>query len=92
MTMEVKVKAVENGFIVEYPSDVVSNTLTAVVFQSEDEDTDKHKFATMLRYLLDHFGLTGSRYDKERIYVELRPGDKYEEPSSSRAGGKPDNV
>ena len=36
-------------------------------------------FAQMLRDLKEEFGPTCGRHSPERIYVEVRPGDKYED-------------
>lgn len=33
---------------------------------------------TLLYTIIEELGLSGSRYDEKRLYVEIKPGDKYE--------------
>lgn len=50
------------------------------VFQYDQFDSGKSEvqsFAELLRYISDIIGPSTSRYDKERVYIEIKPGDKY---------------
>lgn len=45
-----------------------------------EQHADESEAATTQRLLwevIECLGLYGSRYDQERVYVEVRPGDKY---------------
>lgn len=51
-----------------------------VVFQ-EKYDDEVECFADFLRLLDDEYGPSTSRYSAKRIYITVKPGDKYEEPT-----------
>jgi hypothetical protein len=46
--------------------------------EPRDGDAEVEAFADFLRDLVDHWGPQTSRYSPKRIYIEVRPGDKYE--------------
>lgn len=62
-----------NGWIVRYNDGESTQT---TVFD-HDARSEVQCFAAMLRFLTDKF-MPGSRHDAERVYVEVRPGDKWE--------------
>lgn len=47
------------------------------------ESEEIARFRDFLWFITDTYGPTTNRYSKERIYIEIRPGDKYEEPSNN---------
>jgi hypothetical protein len=73
-----------NGFVVTINSlDIEDNPCErTLVFEDKGGDSevygDRHSFIGVCWELIDYFGLTGSRYDSERINIKLEPGDKYE--------------
>jgi len=46
----------------------------------ECEGHEIEAFAELLWAILDNYGPSTSRYSPKRIYIEVRPGDKYESP------------
>lgn len=70
----ITIKRAENGWILE------GEEVGVQVFEY-DEDVDGWKVkaaALLLKTLERELGLEDSRYSKHRIYIEVRPGDKYE--------------
>lgn len=39
----------------------------------------------LLYFVMDYFALEGTRYDKQRVCVTLKKGDKHEEPEDPTA-------
>lgn len=71
----ITIKRADNGWILE------GEEVGTQVFEY-DEDVDGWKVkaaALLLKTLERELGLDDSRYSKHRIYIEVRPGDKYEE-------------
>ena len=64
--MEVKIKMVANGYIVEHPE-------STYVYQD-----DIKSFAQMLDQINLDIGPTTSRHSEERIYIRVAPGDKHQ--------------
>lgn len=58
---------VENGFLVQGPE-------LERVYQIED---NLKGLQEMLYDLVDYWGYSGSRYSEHRLYIDIRPGDKY---------------
>lgn len=81
---EIELTIAENGFIVtEYDGESESyprKQKKAVFEHTEQEGGDVIALQNMLWYIVDQLGLSGGRYDKNRIHIEIRPGDKYQEP------------
>lgn len=68
------IKRASNGWILE------GEEVGTQVFEY-DEDVDGWKVkaaALLLKAVERELGLEDSRYSKHRIYIEVRPGDKYE--------------
>lgn len=70
--MEVIIKRVENGWTVKDVS-IDKEYVYAI------EDSEVQSFKEVLYDLDDIIGPTTSRYSKERIYIEIRQGDKHED-------------
>jgi len=77
----ITIKVADNGFIlshtVTFDNDPPDHT--DYVYQNNEEDDGLSAMADMLRTINDLLGPSTSRYSKERIYVNIEPGDKYEE-------------
>jgi len=66
--MKMTIESVDNGY-------VVSAENYCFVYQ---EGGPENHIQEMLLDLLDLIGESGGRHDKERIYIDIRPGDKYD--------------
>ena len=71
--MNITLRRVSNGYIVK---DNEEEGGPEFVFA---EDLGVQAFAEFLCWLNFEYGPSTSRYDKERIYIEVKPGDKYED-------------
>ena len=74
----VRIRGAINGWVLELHSD--EEQIDRYVFSYEDgpagEDEVK-SFAGLLRQIDSLIGPSTSRYSEHRIYVDVRPGDKY---------------
>lgn len=76
-----------NGYIVESRD---ASMLAVFEAGEYDENGEVDCFVNLLRFILEQHGPSTSRYSAKRIYIEVRPGDKYEPSASedkSRAKG-----
>lgn len=75
-SMHFEIKRAKNGCIVQCDSDEYP-----MVFQEISEDVldEVDAWAMFLRELTDCYGPSTSRYSPKRIYVEVKPGDKFED-------------
>jgi hypothetical protein len=68
--VKIIIEIISNGVVVKYPDE----DKISYVF-----DNDKpEQCVEMLYNILDTLGMSGSRYDKKRIYIKIEHGDKYE--------------
>lgn len=81
---EVHIARVSNGFILTM-SPFAEEAIGEAVLVYEDDCNvfeegcgERHSFLDMCWELVEYFGLSGSRYSKERIHITLKPGDKWE--------------
>jgi hypothetical protein len=74
--MSVTILRADNGYIVSEDNSDIQGVSNIVVFDVESQG--KHAVADMLWHILNTLGEGGSRYDQERIYITIEPGDKYE--------------
>ena len=81
--MKFEIRRASNGAILRVETDPADTPPDEVVYQ-EREDDEVEAFAEFLRHLLEHYGPSTSRYSAKRIYVLVKPGDKYE-PQPGRA-------
>lgn len=70
----ISIKRAENGWAVTQAATGEAPESLAVF--SDDRCTEVEAFTDLLRYLLDQLGPSTSRYSEQRIYIEIRPGDK----------------
>ena len=79
----VEITRVKNGFACKYPSsNDVREFFETEVF-SDDEVDELASGEDLLNWIIDFFGIGGSRYDAARLRIEKVPGDKYEGPDHS---------
>lgn len=69
MKPAIKIYAVDNGWIVKSDEGV---------YLFEESKSEHETFADMLRHITQQIGPSDSRYCDKRIYVVIKPGDKYE--------------
>jgi hypothetical protein len=81
--MLIEITQVKNGYIVQ-------NAAEKLVF--DDEHSARFALCNALREIVEQFGEHGSRYDEEKIYVVLAPGDKNESGYICPVCGRPDNA
>lgn len=70
----ITIKRAENGWILE--GEELGVQLFA--YDEDVEGTKEQAAAFLLKSVERELGLEDSRYSKHRIYIEIRPGDKYE--------------
>ena len=46
---------------------------------------DVKAFSGLLWHVTETLGMSGSRYDEERIYISVKPGDKHQSYQDDRA-------
>ena len=74
----ITIKNALNGWILELRSN--DEEIDRYVFSYEDnlgEYDEVQAFALLLRKINDLIGPSTSRYSEYRIYLDIRPGDKY---------------
>ena len=74
--MKLEIRQVKNGVVFS-----IDGSEEIVYQERDDEDLSADAFAEILRFIIDEYGPSTSRYSAKRIYVEVRPGDKYEQGS-----------
>lgn len=72
MTSLAKLETAQNGWMLR-----VGEQTYVYEFSDEEEAAEREAFARLLRQLAESVGPSTSRYSAERIYVEVRPGDKF---------------
>jgi hypothetical protein len=75
--MKFEIRRVQNGAVLRVEPNCPDAEPEEVVYQ-ETETDEIEAFAEFLRYLVDHYGPSTSRYSAKRIYIRVEPGDKYE--------------
>lgn len=69
-----KITKVKNGFIVEHHESTSDGYIKEqLVFEESDHDDFSELIAAedMLYYIIEHFGLYGSKHDKKRLRVTI---------------------
>lgn len=79
--MRFEIRNARNGTILRV-EDAGVDGAEEVVYQETEAD-EIEAFANFLRFLVDHYGPTTSRYSPKRIWVIVEPGDKYEPPDQA---------
>jgi len=83
----VEIIRVRNGYVCKYPDEngEGESHLETEVF-SDDEIDELKSGEELLYWIINHFGISGSRYDAERLTITREPGDKYEPPTQNVKG------
>lgn len=76
----VKITRVHNGFVCQFKNE--DDIIQAEVISDEEDDSLKGG-ELLLWWIIDYFGIDGSRHDAERLTITREPGDKYEPPAPS---------
>ena len=80
--MKLIIETASNGWLIRKEPDEIDDMPQLHVFShcdGFDDTAEVNAFAHMLHTLNDLIGPTTSRYSKARVYVEVKPGDKYED-------------
>ena len=80
MSYELKITRVENGYLLE---GIFLESEEASFFVLEDEKDEMRSGEKLLWEVIEYFGLSGSRYDKERLRITREQGDKYADNDST---------
>ena len=78
--MKVTIETARNGWLIRREPDELDETTEVFVygFSNDGDDVDEVKsFASFLWRITELLGPTTSRYSEARIYIEVKPGDKY---------------
>jgi len=67
-----KISKCHNGWVFDYDYE---GDITCHVIEIKDSEAES--WADMLWLIDEHFGPVGSRHSEERVYIEIRPGDKF---------------
>jgi len=73
--MKVSIKLADNGYVVNYNRQIA-------VIEIDDKDDGEAKAFQELCYILKDLFIADSRYSKHRVYIEIKPGDKYVKPKN----------
>ena len=88
--MKITIEMAANGWLIRTQPDHPEDRSETYVY-SEDSDWDDiaevKAFAEVLWRINDLIGPTTSRHSVARIYVEVKPGDKYEKNPQSMSEG-----
>lgn len=78
-----RVERAENGYVLRFDDlDDVGDEIIEHVLVIGESDKDKLQAGEeLLWWIMDFFSFGGSRYDKQRLHIARRRGDKYEPPS-----------
>jgi hypothetical protein len=79
--MKFEIRAVKNGAVLRVELDSPQTEVEEIAYQ-ETESSEVEAFADFLRFLVDHYGPTTSRYSPKRIHILVEPGDKYDAPQT----------
>lgn len=81
---ELTIQKVDNGFVINIPKcwDMDGNvSRVTLVFEAENDEYGMvDAMVNALWEIVEYFGLMGGRYDRKRITIGTKPGDKYEKP------------
>lgn len=73
-----EVKRAKNGLMLKVISGEPDGEIEEIVYQ-EKYDDEVDCFADFLRCLEEYYGPTTGRYSEKRIYIDVRPGDKFDD-------------
>lgn len=84
--MKCEIRRAQNGVVLRI-SEQEDGESEEVVYQETEVD-EVEAFAAFLRYMVDHYGPTTSRYSPKQIAILVQPGDKFVPPVDTN--GPPD--
>lgn len=74
-----EIRRVKNGLVLKVTDKTNSPSEKGEIVYQEKFDDEIEGFADFLCYLDDCYGPTTSRYSKKRIYISVKPGDKFDD-------------
>lgn len=78
---ELTITRANNGFILEFEEETEDGGPYPAAETIQDDENDELKsWESLLWFVMEYFALGGSRYDKKRLYIARKQGDKYEPP------------
>lgn len=81
----------DNGFRMNWNEDGEDDIPIHYEEVIQDDGTDEMKSGEeLLWWVMNHFDLGGSRYDKQRLRITRKRGDKYESPEKVKIEEKSD--
>lgn len=78
--MKIEIRNVANGVVLRIEPQQPGDEAEEIVYQERDDD-EVEAFADCLRFVLEQYGPSTSRYSAKRIRVVVEPGDRYETPA-----------
>jgi hypothetical protein len=77
---ELTITRANNGFILEFDDDEKFPVAETI----QDDESDEMKSGEqLLWFVIEHFDLGGSKFDKKRLSIKRVRGDHYEPPSKT---------
>lgn len=76
--MKITIESADNGWIVHYKQVTRRKAVFSVPNNGGDAQ-EVETFSNVLWFINEQIGPTTGRYSPARIYVEVKPGDKYED-------------
>ena len=71
-----QIRRVKNGLILKVITEEKNASKDEIVYQEKFDD-EVDCFAGFLHYLNEEYGPTTSRHSKKRIFIAIKPGDKF---------------
>lgn len=78
-----EIERLDNGFVCNMFDGDEEGDWNTSVYQ-EDENDELKAIEEVLWSIVEFFGKMGSRYDKERIHICRKRGDKFEKPRKEK--------
>lgn len=76
----VEITRIKNGYVCKYPDFNGEREYFETEVFSDSDDDELKSGEDLLWWIINHFGLSGSKWDKERLGITRAPGDDYEPP------------
>jgi hypothetical protein len=79
---DLKIIRGENGYLLEHDDEYEDGTPRKVFEVIQDDENDEMRSGEqLLWFVMEHFDLGGSKFDKKRLAIKRVRGDHYELPS-----------
>ena len=74
--MKFELERADNGWIVKVANVDQGEEALPFVIQEDRTESEAEAWALLFWSILEQYGPMGSRYDDERVYITVGPGDK----------------